>query len=410
MSRVLAQLLGAHEVPFRQQIQQLEQAAGMPSADIRLSAHVLQATRQKIRELGLDPADTTGPELFAALQTRLQQDEVRVRAALNLRADIHPVDMLERVAEQLNKLDHKSDLFVVRQTAMKQLLKKLKPKATMKRLGYRSMDSMLKHEPVAQLLAACQTTESREWQEARLEAYRKLQAKDFEARKPQFVVPTQKQWPALAASHAEQHKNNLIAVPELGTVVILPLQHDLPGLAITTFVLSLHALNTMRALSAYLKLQQVRPEFGEIVRASIMSEPLTDVELGGNKLSWQMVHWFYGQGHASYHPDVFEPHVQPEDLAWHQVGMALGQLQPVLQFWEETETLGLLDGRDAVSLNVLDVALGVCNGLVYSERVLHHMREALGRELFAQYLQQDYLQDMVSSTLGKQLAPELEFS
>jgi hypothetical protein len=141
-----------------------------------------------------------------------------------------------------------------------------------------------------------------------------------------------------------------------------------------------------------------------------MSEPLTEVELGGNKLSWQMVHWFYGQGHASYHPDVFEPHVQPEDLAWHQVGMALGQLQPVLQFWEETETLGLLDGRDAVSLNVLDVALGVCNGLVYSERVLHHMREALGRELFARYLQQDYLQDMVSSTLGKQLAPELEFS
>ena len=131
MSRVLGQLLGANQVSFRQQVQQLERAAGLPSADIRLAAHTMQATRQKVRELGLDPADTTGPELYAALQTRLAQDEVRVRAALNLRADIHPVDILENVARHLNKLDTHSDLFVVKPTVMKQLLIKLKPKATM---------------------------------------------------------------------------------------------------------------------------------------------------------------------------------------------------------------------------------------------------------------------------------------
>lgn len=409
MSRVLAGLLGANEVPFRQQVQRLEQAAGLPSADIRLSAHVLQATRQKIRELGLDPTDTTGPELFAALQTRLGQDEIRVRASLNLRADIQVVDMLEHIAEALTQLDHHSDVYVIKSTVMKQLLKKLKPKATMKRLGYRSMDSMLKHEPVAQLLAACQVSESTEWHEARLRAYRKLQTKDFEARRPQFVVPSSKQWPKLAEAHTAQHRHHLIEVPELGAVVILPMERDLPGLAVTTFALSLQALNSMRALSAYLKLQQVRPDFGEMVQASILQEPLTEVELGGNKLSWRMVHWFYGQGHASYHPDVFEPHVQAEDLAWHHTGRELARLQPVLQFWEETEMLGLLDGRDAVSMNVLDVALGVCNGLKYGERVLHNMREALGRELFARYLQQDYLQDMLGASLGKELAPELEF-
>ena len=409
MSRALADLLGAPVVTFRQQIQQLERAAGLPSADIRLTTHVMQATRHKIRELGLDPADTTGQELFAALQTRLLADEVRVRASLNLRADIAPVDILERIAERLNTLDHKSDLMVIKQSVMKQLLKKLKPKATMKRLGYRSMDSMLKHEPVAQLLGACQMTESTEWHETRLEAYKKLQAKDFEQKRPHVVVPTTKQWPKLAATHAELHKTNLVEVPELGTVVVLPVEKDLAGLAITTFVVALHALNSMRALSAYLKLQQVRPDFGEIVQRSVIEEPLTEVELGGNKLSWRMVHWFYGQGHANYHPEVFEPHVQPEDLAWHSVGSALASLQPVLEFWEETEVLGLLDGHEAVSLNVFDVALGVCNGLGYSERIVHHMREALGRELFARYLQQDALQDMLSNSLGKQLAPEYEF-
>lgn len=396
-------------MPFRQQIQRLEQAAGLPSADIRLSAHVLQATRQKIRELGLDPTDTTGPELFSALQARLQQDEIRVRASLNLRADIHTVDMLERVADALTQLDHHSDVFVMKSTVVKQLLKKLKPKATMKRLGYRSMDSMLKHEPVAQLLAACQVTESPEWHEARLQAYRKLQTKDFESRRPHFIVPSGKQWPKLAEMHISKQRHHLIEVPELGAVVILPMEQDMPGLAVTTFALSLQALNSMRALSAYLKLQQVRPDFGDVVQDSILHEPLTEVELGGNKLSWRMIHWFYGHGHANYHPEVFEPHVQAEDLTWHHAGKELARLQPVLQFWEETEILGLLDGREAVSLNVLDVALGVCNGLVYGERVVHNMRESLGRELFARYMQQDYMQDMLGTTLSKQLAPEIEF-
>ncbi|QQS18468.1 hypothetical protein IPL68_07890 [Candidatus Saccharibacteria bacterium] len=112
----------------------------------------------------------------------------------------------------------------------------------------------------------------------------------------------------------------------------------------------------------------------------------------------------------AYNPEVFEPHVQPDDLFLHDVGSALESLHPVLTFWQETEALGLLDGSDAVSLNILDVALGVCNGLAYGERVLRHMREALKRELFARYVQQDNLQQMLGSTLGRKLAPEIEFS
>ncbi|QQS18469.1 hypothetical protein IPL68_07895 [Candidatus Saccharibacteria bacterium] len=205
---------------------------------------------------------------------------MRVRAALNLRADINPIDILENVARQMGKLDTRSDMFVVKQTVMKQLLKKLKPKATMKQLGYRSMDSMLKHEPIAQLLAACQVTESTQWQEMRLEAYKNLQAKDFESRKPTFVVPTTKQWPKLAEAHISQHKHNIVVVPEQGAVILLPMSQDLPGMAITSLVLSLHSLNDMRAKSTYLKLQQVQPHYGELFQAAIMQEPMTEVELG----------------------------------------------------------------------------------------------------------------------------------
>jgi hypothetical protein len=412
MSRDLGRLLGADAVAFRQQIAELERVAGLPSADIRLSMDVMQATRQKLRELGLDPSDTTGPELYAVLQSKLRRDEIQVRAAMHIRADIPPVQVQEHVCAQLNAHSTKGDLYVLRPASLKRMLKKLKPKTTMKKLGYRSMESMFKHEAPAQLLAACLACESADWQSARVQAYAALESKDFELRRPLFVLPAGKKWPEVAQEYAEKHKSNIVVMPELGSIVILPMSRDLPGLAITTFVVALYALNSIRSFSTYLKLQQVRLDFGTTVQSAVLSAPMTDMELAGAKISWRVVHWFYAKGHGRQHPEAFEPHVQPEDLTWHAFGPALQKLSPVLSFWQDTELLGLLDNDndDVVSLNVMDVALGVCNKLAYGERVLQTMREALGQELLARYFHEDHLQTLLERSLGTQLAPEVDFT
>jgi hypothetical protein len=409
MSRVLAELMGATEPTFRAQLARLEQAAGMPGADIRLMLQVVNQTREKIRELGLDPKDTTGPELFGALQARLRADEARVRTALELEQDASATDVLEATKHFLEKLDIDTNSFVVKQSVMRQLLKKLQPKATMKKLGYRSMDSMLKHEPVAQLLAATYVCESRDWHHHRLEAYKKLAAKDFETKPVSFYVPTAKHWPKLAAKYVAQQKHNLLSIAELGAVVVLPLEEDLPGLAITTILLALSNVNDIRARGSFLKLQQVRPDFGKVFSEAMLHEPMTEAELAGEQLPWKIVQWFYGHGHSAYHPEVFEPHVQPEDLAWHDAEKILGGIHPALEFWQDSQLLALLDGGQPVSLNLLDVALSVCNGLSYAQRVVHHMRENLSRELLARYLHQENLQDLLLGKLDQQLAPEVAF-
>src|SRR5580698_5950825 len=138
MSRVLAQLMGVSEPAFRQQITRLEQAAGLPGADIRLMMEIVSETREKLRDLGLDPRDSTGPELYATLHSKLLRDEVQVRAALNMRADGTPLAVLESVQKYLTKLKVPTQTFVIKQSVMRTLLKKLQPKVTMKRLGYRS--------------------------------------------------------------------------------------------------------------------------------------------------------------------------------------------------------------------------------------------------------------------------------
>jgi len=408
MSRVLAQLMGVAEPAFRQQLMRLEQAAGLPGADIRLMMEIVNETRGKLNELGLDPHDTTGPELYATLHGRLLRDEIQVRAALNMRADGTPLAVLEAVRRYLEKMKLPTETFVVKQSVLRTMLKKLQPKATMKRLGYRSMDSMIKHEPAALLLAAASLTESRDWQTRRLEAYKNLRPSDFEVRKTAFLLPTGKHWPEIAAEYTTKLKHNILVVPELGTVVILPLERDLPGLAITTLLLSVDSVNEMRSLGSYLKLQQVRPDFAEVFTQALTHEPLTTAELAGEPLPWKAVQWFYGRGHSQYYPDAFEPHVQPEDLSWHDAEDLLAQLHPALEFWQGSQLLALLDsGGHAVSLNMLDVALSVCNGLDYSQRIIQNMRRNLGRELMARYLHQENLQALLLGKLDEQLVPEL---
>jgi hypothetical protein len=279
----------------------------------------------------------------------------------------------------------------------------------MKKLGYRSLESMLKHEPTPQLLAATFLCESREWHRQRLEAYKKLTASDFEIKKISLFVPTAKQWPKLAAKHAAAERHNMLTVAELGAVVLLPIEEDLPALAITTLLLTVNAMNDIRARSSYLKLNQVRPDFGALLQGTMLHEPAVEADLAGQPLPWKVVQWFYGHGYSAYHPDVFEPHVQPEDLRWHDAEALLGQLHPALEFWQGSQLLALLDNGQPVSLNLLDVALSVCNGLDYGQRIVHHVRESLSRELLARYLHQDNLQNLLLGRLDEQLVPEMEF-
>lgn len=409
MSRVLAELLGAEEPAFRLGLRRLEETTGLPANDIRLTVQIEHDVRQKMRSLGLDPAVTTAQELYHALGERLRADEMKIRSALQLTTESSVNDLLQAVRRFLNEETADKEVFVVKPTVMRALLKKLKPKATMKALGYRSMDSMFKHESVLELLVATQLVEDSTWQAARLEMYKKLQAKDFELRKVSFEVPLTKKWPQLAEKYTAAHHHNLITATEIGGVMLLPLQRDFPALAVLTAVLGFRAFEQVRARSALLKLHQVEPNFGDVLYEAAHHEPMTDFEMNGHRLSWESIHWFYGSESAPYHPEIFEPHLQPEDMAHHDYHASLAKLDEALSFWKGSHFLALLNQGEIVSLNILDVALSVCNGLAYSERVLHYVRESVGRQLFALYLRHDTYHDALQDTLSKQLAPEFAF-
>jgi len=388
---------------FSQSIRQLEQAAGAPSADIRLTTDIIQQVKTKLAELGLDPADTTGPELYEVLRQKLENDEQLVKYRLNISSDAPSELVVSRVQQFLAKHDMPQQCFALKSSVFKKLLKAKPPKAAMKRLGYRSVESMLKHETPAQLYVAALLCESNSWQRTFLNQYAKLAPSDFESRRISFITPKSKKWQTLANSFVAKHRTHIVAYRELGTVVLLPVQHDIDGLAVTTLMLALNETNAIRAFSSFIKMQQVKPTFGRIVQQAVANEPLTSATLAGKAVPWRMIQQYYATFKEAYNPELFEPHVQPEDLQWYKGEDALVGLEPALHFWQGTAMLALMHEDQPVSLNILDVALNHANHLGYGDRVVHFFRDHLWHELMMRYLHQENLEAAVGQQLSKDL-------
>ena len=405
MTRILSELLGTPEHLFRQRLEKLERASGRPSADVRLTAEVLRASKVKLHQLGLDAHDTTGPELYAALEQRLKDDDQKLIAALKTASDSD--DIVASVAHALRSVPIPRSCFGLKSTVAKRLLKKLPPKKAMKQLGYRSLDSFLKHESIAALYAAAWLLESNAWRKAIAEQYRNLQASDFENRDIIIANPTSARWQALAEKIVSEKKHNVIGFRELGAVVLLPLPSELPpAITTTTLLLALQSMNEIRAASTFLKLCQVKPDFGEVVQTVVAGEPALNAELLDQPVQWQIIQRYYARFKDAFRSEVFEPHIQPEDLSWHSIELVLQHLDPSLEFWRGTGFLGMLHERQPVSFNIIDVALSCCNKLPYNNRIVHYSRLSLWHELLLKYLKHDNIEQTVLAQLESELVAE----
>lgn len=67
MASILSQLLEAQEPSFSYGMQRLEKATKLSGVDLRLIADIIEKAHAIMRRLGLDPGDTTAPELYASL-------------------------------------------------------------------------------------------------------------------------------------------------------------------------------------------------------------------------------------------------------------------------------------------------------------------------------------------------------
>jgi hypothetical protein len=410
MTRFLSESLQAAEPAFRAGLNRLEAANGHPNTDIRFTAEVRQATQAKLRELGLDPHDTTAQELYHVLQERIKTDDARLNRVLRTRAATHisaEADVVAGMVHTLEELPDSKRSFALKPSVLKTLLKSQPPKKAMKQLGYRSLDSFLKHESPALILAAAWLSESAGWQRRWLEQYKDLKAADFEDRRIALLRPDSRRWQQLSASVVSQNQHNLLAFKEAAALVFLPLPDNAPpGTTTASLALALHQLNEIRAAGTFLKLCQVRPDFGRQVRTVADDETLLKSRALDRPVPWNLIQRHYAEYRSSHSVEAFEPHLRLEDIAWHPIEQTLAAIEPGFKFWQGSAHLGLLHQGEAVSLNLVDAALNFCNGLPFEQRVLQYYRHSLWNELLLRYLHHDAVEQTINDELQPALAQD----
>jgi hypothetical protein len=181
---------------------------------------------------------------------------------------------------------------------------------------------------------------------------------------------------------------------------------ELPEGAVTlSLSLALHELNEIRACSTFLKLNQMRPDFGQIVRQTALGEPRLSSQLLDQPLPWNLIQRYYSRLKNQLKEAVFEPYVDFEEMNWYSVEKTLARIDPNLAFWQHTSFLGILDdSQTPVSMNIVDAALNYCNRLPFEKRVVHYFQRSLWHELLLRYLRHEPVEQAVLSELQPQLA------
>jgi hypothetical protein len=406
VTRFLSEALQVSEDKFRTDLRRLEAAHGNPSHDIRLTSRINQQARAKLLELGLDPFDTTAEELYHVLAQRVKTDDAKLTRTLQTQAALYvsaEANVVAGMAHVLSNLPNDLKCFAIKPTSMKALIKQLPPKKAMKQLGYRSLASFLKHEKLALVLVAAWITESSSWHKQFIDSYKQLKSSDFEERKITVLSPSSKHWVELVTKLVDQKKHTIFSLKEFGTVILLPLPKQiLPGIVTASLTLALHDINDIRATSSYLKICQLRPGFGELVSKSASEELTLNSKTLDHNLSWHLIQRYYGRTLDRFREELFGPHVVNEDMSWQAVEETLAAIDPTFKFWLNSAHLGVLHNHEPVSLNIVDVAINLCNNLPFEQRIKQAFQSSLWHELLLEYLNHD----TVEQTVLGQLEPE----
>lgn len=405
----LAKLLKAKEPLFSLSIRQLEQLSGREKMDVKLLAEIQQTANHRMKEIGLDPHDITGLELYRALENKITQDNERVTRIIGGKDHSDVNHIVPYIIKAAKATKTNWQCWALKRSVAKDMLREMPPKKMMKHLRYRSINSMLKNEPFDEIYTALRFTEGEDWLNQYNELFKKVSASDFESRKINLIIMDHDKWVDLAGSFTKKKLHNITHTKELGTIVVVPMHvSHMRGLTLKSLPLIYHYINEIRLYSSFFKLKSTKKNFGEEMVDTLIADPGDAAVLAGQNIHWRVIQRYFGKLKSEYHPEAFEPHVHPEDLHWRKAEEMLFDLDPKMGYWRDLDYVGLMqdDGRP-VSFNMVDVSFGYSNEKTYDSRYTYHFRESLWNEIFMRYMGNKNLEKQILNQLDNDMiAPE----
>lgn len=409
MAKFLRDLLDAEEPMFTTAIRQLEQVSGRTGADTKLIGDITAMAHDNMREMGLNPAVSTGEEVYYALQARVEDDIARLTKIIGATDSEDVAHMVPFMIEAANKVKFNRKVFVLKHDKAKDLLRQMPPKVLMEKLGYTDIEEMFAHEDFDEIYTALRFSEGGDWLNKYNELFTTITADDYEERDIRIIQMDHKKYVELAAPFVKKKLHNVTHTKELGTIVVVPMYAKrMRGLVLKTLPLLLHYMNEVKLYSTFFKLKSHKPHFGKIVVETLIADPGNASQMVGNHVHWRVIQRYLGK-HKEDSIDMvaFEPHVQPEDLHWRRAEDLLYKIDPGLEFWKDRDYVAVMYDGFPVAFNLFDVSFAYSNKEKYEDRYAYHFRESLWNEIFVRYMGFKNLATQVLEQLDNDMvAPE----
>lgn len=393
--------MAAQEPLFTQSLRELEFITGKKNIDSKLSADILEKISGATRSLGLDVADTTDRELFHALSDRVREHNENLAESLGSHNDAPIRQIVPKLVEAAQATKVPRSCWVLKKSVAKELLREMPPKKMMKHLGYRSLESMFKNENFSEIYSALRFSEGGEWLNSYNELFQKrVMPSDFETRQIEIIIMDHDKWADLTEEFVHKKKHNITHTKELGTIIVVPMkQTHMRGMALKTLPLLFHYINEIRLYSAFFKLKSTTANFGQTITETLIADTGTGATIANFHIHWRVIQRYFGKL-GEQPPEVFQPHVQPEDLHWRHAAEVLYEISPELKFWSDLDYVARpgTDGNP-VSLNLFDVSFAYSNGEKFDTRYFYHMRESLWNEIFMRYMGEPALKQQILEQL-----------
>ncbi len=390
MSRVISDIIGAPEPHFSHTLKNWERVTGGSGHDLRLLSDIAQSRKKAVTALQLDHTDTTPRELYFALRHHAVQTNDQLMVKLGISNDDTSDEIVAKIVLFIDSLSISRDVWTIKHAVIKQLLIKHVPKKTLKTLGLRSIDSVLKRSSAYELLAIAYQIESLEWSKKMHTFLKKLHPTDFQATKSEIFT--------LNVSRAEKlHKNGhdttkiVFSTPETGTVLAVPPTQRFPLDVVAITLSLLETLYELRVYSAYFRLVSTDSHFGTRLHQIIhngISGKISEGEIG-----WKVLQRHFNHDRPAF-DELEQPHLQYEDIALFTPLQALAEAIPEFDFWNQNSHVFMVSDSKPVSMHLFDVVTNASNQLPLEKSVYLHLQQRLQEELMLRYMQHTALRNI----------------
>lgn len=392
----IARFLQAKEPLFDHALHQLEERTGRHNVDVKLAAEIVETVADRTRQLGLDPADTTGRELYAALLAQVHKHDAHLAKAIG---GTDPEDMTEMIplivaAAESARLPKQA--WVLREDKARAMLLAHPPLEVMKLLGHHLVSDLLDKEDIYELMVSLRFAQDAAWLNDFDATYRSLVPGDFERRAIKIVVMRHDKWGDIALHFTQKKRHNITHSKEMGVIAVLPMaQTRMKGVTLKVMPLFFHYFNEIRLYSSFFQLMKTKANFGEIVADTLIADSSHVPLMAGRNIHWRVLQRYYGRLPGESHPEQFEPHVMPEDLHWRKAEEVLYEIDPELAFWRDLDYVATLKDGQIITLALMDNSFNFSNDTDFEHRNLYHFTESLWNEVFARYMGQRVLEEQL---------------